>query len=196
MTTFVLATHNAGKLAELRRILGDRLGPHELVGYDGPAPVEDGDTFEANALIKARAATAHTGLPALADDSGIAVDALGGAPGIFSARYSQLAGGDKSDAANNAHLLASLEGVTDRTARFVCVAALADGGFEHLARGEWPGRVLTAPVGDNGHGYDPVFAGEGEQRSSAQMTMDEKNAVSHRARAFGQLVAFLRRRYG
>ena len=102
MTTFVLATHNAGKLAELRRILGDRLGPHELVGYDGPAPVEDGDTFEANALIKARAATAHTGLPALADDSGIAVDALGGAPGIFSARYSQLAGGDKSDAANNA----------------------------------------------------------------------------------------------
>ncbi|TPX00485.1 non-canonical purine NTP pyrophosphatase, partial [Schumannella luteola] len=83
----VLATHNAHKVEELRRILGDRLGEHELVGYDGPEPVEDGDTFAANALIKARAAAEHTGLPAIADDSGIAVDALGGAPGIHSARY-------------------------------------------------------------------------------------------------------------
>jgi XTP/dITP diphosphohydrolase len=196
VTTFVLATHNAGKVAELRRILGDRLGPHELVGYDGPAPVEDGDTFEANALIKARAATAFTGLPALADDSGIAVDALGGAPGIFSARYAELAGGVKSDADNNRLLLANLEGVADRRAQFVCVAALADGDIEHVERGIWPGTVLTTPVGANGHGYDPVFRGEGEDRSSAEMTMDEKNAVSHRARAFGQLIEVLRRRYG
>lgn len=192
MTTFVLATHNAGKVAELRRLLGDRLGPHELIGYDGPEPVEDGGTFEANALIKARAATAFTGLPALADDSGIAVDALGGAPGVDSAHYS----GSRDADANNAALLSALEGVADRSARFVCVAALADGGFEHLERGEWPGRVLTAPVGEHGHGYDPVFAGEGDARSSAQLTMDEKNAVSHRARAFGQLVEFLRHRYG
>ena len=195
MTTFVLATHNAGKVAELRRILGERLGPHELIGYDGPAPVEDGDTFEANALIKARAATAFTGLPALADDSGIAVDALGGAPGIFSARYAEMAGGAKSDTDNNRLLLANLEGIEDRRAQFVCVAALADGDVEETERGVWAGRVLTAPIGENGHGYDPIFAGDGDDRSSAQLTMDEKNAVSHRARAFGQLVVLLRRRY-
>jgi XTP/dITP diphosphohydrolase len=192
MTTFVLATHNAHKVEELRRILGDRLGPHELVGYEGPEPVEDGDTFEANALIKARAATAFTGLPAIADDSGIAVAALGGAPGIHSARYA----GTRDDRDNYRLLLANLEGVADRRADFVCAAALADGGFEHTERGVWPGRVLTAPSGEHGFGYDPVFQPEGEERSSAELTPDEKNAVSHRARAFGQLVVLLRRRYG
>lgn len=192
MTTFVLATHNAHKVEELRRILGDRLGPHELVGYDGPEPVEDGDSFEANALLKARAAHEHTGLPALADDSGIVVDALGGEPGIRSARYA----GTRDDGDNLRLLLRNLEGRDDRAARFVCAAALVDTRFEHVALGEWPGTVLRAPAGVNGFGYDPVFRPDGETRSSAELTPAEKDALSHRARAFGRLVALLRHRYG
>jgi XTP/dITP diphosphohydrolase len=192
VTTFVLATHNAHKVDELRRILGARLGPHELVGYDGPEPVEDGDTFAENALIKARAAAVHTGLPAIADDSGISVAALGGAPGIHSARYA----GTRIDADNVAHLLAELHGVTDRTATFDCAAALVDGEFEHVELGVWPGTVLEAPEGENGFGYDPVFRPDGLDGSSALLTADEKNAISHRARAFGKLVDVLRERYG
>ncbi len=192
MTTFVLATHNAHKVGELRRILGERLGSHELVGYDGPEPVEDGDTFEANALIKARAANANTGLPAVADDSGIAVRALGGAPGIHSARYA----GTRSDVDNYTLLLANLEGETDRAAEFVCAAALVDGDRELVVRGVWPGEVLEAPSGAHGFGYDPVFRPEGVATSSAELTPDEKNAISHRARAFGALVEELRAIYG
>lgn len=192
MTTFVLATHNAHKVEELRRILGERLGEHELVGYDGPEPVEDGDTFEANALIKARAANAHTGLPAIADDSGIAVRALGGAPGIHSARYA----GTRSDVDNYTKLLRELEGVDDRAADFVCAAALVDGERELTVLGVWPGEVLTAPSGAHGFGYDPVFRPEGVATSSAELTPDEKNAISHRSRAFGQLVVRLRELYG
>jgi len=196
VTTFVLATYNAHKVAELRRILGDRLGPHELVGYDGPAAVEDGETFEANALLKARAAHAHTGQPALADDSGIVVEALDGAPGIDSAHYS----GARDDVANLQLLLQNLQGVTDRRATFVCAAALVDGspesGGEYTVRGEWPGEVLTEPAGANGFGYDPIFRPEGETRSSAELTPAEKDADSHRARAFIALTEELRRRYG
>lgn len=192
MTTFVLATHNAHKVEELRRILGARLGPHELVAYDGPEPVEDGTTFAENALIKARAAAAHTGLPALADDSGISVAALGGAPGIHSARYA----GTRVDADNVAHLLANLQGVTDRAATFECAAALVDGDDEHVELGVWPGWVLEAPEGEHGFGYDPVFRPDGLEHASATLTADEKNAISHRARAFGALVEELRRRYG
>lgn len=192
MTTFVLATHNAHKVEELRRILGERLGEHELVGYDGPEPVEDGDSFEANALIKARAANAHTGLPAIADDSGIAVRALGGAPGIHSARYA----GTRSDVDNYTKLLRELEGVEDRAADFVCAAALVDGERELTVLGVWPGEVLTAPSGAHGFGYDPVFRPEGVATSSAELTPDEKNAISHRSRAFGQLVVRLRELYG
>ncbi len=192
MTRFVLATHNAHKVEELRRILGERLGPHELVAYDGPEPVEDGDTFAANALIKARAAAAHTGLPALADDSGISVVALGGAPGIHSARYA----GTRVDSDNTAKLLADLDGVTDRRATFDCAAALVDGDFEHVELGVWPGTVLEAPEGENGFGYDPVFRPDGSPGASALLTADEKNAISHRARAFGQMVEVLRSRFG
>ncbi|RQP09304.1 MAG: RdgB/HAM1 family non-canonical purine NTP pyrophosphatase [Microbacteriaceae bacterium] len=192
MTTFVLATHNAHKVGELRRILGERLGPHELIGYDGPEPVEDGDTFEANALIKARAANAHTGQPAIADDSGISVRALGGAPGIHSARYA----GTRSDVDNYTLLLENLKGEADRAAEFVCAAALVDGDREIVVRGVWPGEVLEAPSGAHGFGYDPVFKPEGVATSSAELTPDEKNAISHRARAFGQLVEELRRIYG
>jgi XTP/dITP diphosphohydrolase len=192
VTTFVLATHNAHKVEELRRILGERLGGHELVGYDGPEPVEDGDTFEANALIKARAAYAHTGLPSIADDSGIAVRALGGAPGIRSARYAGT--GDSAD--NNALLLKNLEGATDRAADFVCVAALVDDETEIVVRGTWPGRVLEQPSGANGFGYDPIFQPDGVEVAAAELTPDEKNAISHRARAFGELVAKLRELHG
>jgi XTP/dITP diphosphohydrolase len=187
VTTFVLATHNAHKVDELRRILGDRLGPHELVGYDGPAPVEDGDTFEANALIKARAAHAHTGLPALADDSGIAVAALGGAPGIDSAHYS----GQRDDGANLRRLLADLEGVTDRAATFVCAAALVDADGEHTVRGEWPGEVLTQPAGEGGFGYDPIFVPAGDGRTMAELTDAEKDAISHRGNAARALADWL-----
>jgi len=192
MTTFVLATHNAHKVEELRRILGERLGPHELVGYDGPEPVEDGDTFEANALIKARAAYAHTGLPSIADDSGISVRALGGAPGIHSARYA----GTRDDVDNYTLLLKNLDGVTDRAADFMCAAALVDGDTELTVLGVWPGEVLEAPSGAHGFGYDPVFRPDGIATSSAELTADEKNAISHRSRAFGALVEQLRELYG
>ncbi len=192
MTTFVLATHNAHKVDELRRILGARLGPHELVAYDGPEPVEDGETFAENALIKARAAAASTGLAAIADDSGISVPALGGAPGIHSARYA----GTRVDADNVAFLLENLRGVADRAATFECAAALVDGEFEHVEVGVWPGSVLESPAGSGGFGYDPVFRPEGLEIASAQLTPDEKNAQSHRARAFGALVEVLRARYG
>ena len=204
MTTFVLATHNAHKVEELRRILGDRLGHHQLVGYDGPEPVEDADTFEGNALIKARAAAVFTGLPAIADDSGIAVDALGGAPGIHSARYALLANGTPRDDGDNLRLLlTNMQGVADRAAQFICAAALVDvaavdagSPFEHTERGTWPGSVLEAPAGSGGFGYDPIFRPDGLAVSSAELTADEKNAQSHRARAFGLLVAVLRARYG
>jgi XTP/dITP diphosphohydrolase len=192
VTRFVLATHNAHKVEELRRILGARLGPHELVAYDGPEPVEDGETFAENALIKARAAAAYTGLPALADDSGISVAALGGAPGIHSARYA----GTRVDTDNVTRLLADLKGVIDRRAEFDCAAALVDGDYEHVELGVWPGWVLEAPEGDNGFGYDPVFRPEGLAGASALLTADEKNAISHRARAFGALVDVIRQRFG
>ncbi len=204
MTTFVLATHNAHKVDELRRILGERLGHHQLIGYDGPEPVEDAETFEGNALIKARAAAVFTGLPAIADDSGIAVDALGGAPGIHSARYAQLLTGSCRDDGDNLRLLlANLQGVVDRAAQFVCAAALVDvaavdagSPFEHTERGTWPGSVLEAPAGGGGFGYDPIFRPDGLDVSSAQLTADEKNAQSHRAIAFGLLITKLRKRYG
>lgn len=192
MTVFVLATHNAHKVEELRRILGSRLGPHSLVAYDGPEPVEDASTFEGNALIKARAAATFTGLPAIADDSGICVDALGGAPGIHSARYA----GTRDDGDNVQLLLTNMTGRTDRAAQFVCVAAFVDGTFEHTERGTWAGTVLSAPTGVGGFGYDPVFRPDGLAISAAELTPDEKNAQSHRALAFGALVTLLRRRYG
>ncbi|KIU02779.1 non-canonical purine NTP pyrophosphatase [Frigoribacterium sp. MEB024] len=196
MTRVVIATHNQGKVAELRLLLAETAPGVELVAYDGPEPVEDGDTFAANALIKARAAARHTGLPALADDSGISAAALGGAPGIHSARYA----GTRDADDNIDKLLTELDGADDRSAWFSCAAALVvpspagTGGpdgppeasewVEHVEYGEWHGEVLEARVGSNGHGYDPVFRPEGESRSAAELTADEKNAVSHRARAF------------
>ncbi|WP_207453348.1 RdgB/HAM1 family non-canonical purine NTP pyrophosphatase [Desertivibrio insolitus] len=176
----VLATHNAHKVEELRRILGAVLPDIEVVGYDGPEPVEDGDSFAANALIKARAAAEHTGLPAIADDSGVCVDALGGAPGIHSARYA----GTRDDGDNLRLLLKNLEGETNRAGHFECAAALVVGDVEHVEAGIWTGEILTEPAGTNGFGYDPIFRPTGYDVSAAELTPEEKNAVSHRARAF------------
>lgn len=186
----VLATHNAHKVVELRKILGEQLAGMELVGYDGPEPVEDGDTFEANALIKARAASAHTGLPAIADDSGISVYALGGAPGVHSARYA----GTRDDADNYRLLLKNLGESTNRDADFMCAAAFVDGDFEHVELGVWPGTVLLEPVGSGGFGYDPIFRPAGLAVASAELTAEEKNAISHRSRAFAALMPVVRGR--
>lgn len=190
--TLVLATHNAHKVAELRRILGPQLEGIELIGYDGPEPVEDGDSFEANALIKARAAAAHTGLPAIADDSGICVAALGGAPGIHSARYA----GTRDDTDNYRLLLTNLGDSENRDADFCCAAAFVevgqDGSVEFAELGVWPGTILREPVGSGGFGYDPIFRPRGLEVASAQLSADEKNAISHRSRAFAALMPKVR----
>ncbi|MCA0346708.1 MAG: non-canonical purine NTP pyrophosphatase [Actinobacteria bacterium] len=202
MTQVVLASHNAHKLEELRRVLAPLVPGIELIGYDGPEPVESGVTFEENALLKARAAAAHTGLPAIADDSGISVDVLGGCPGIFSARWG---GPERSDSGNVDLLLWQLSDLADehRGAAFMCAAALAlppgasgsgDDGDEVSVLAAWRGSVLRAPAGEGGFGYDPVFLPEGETRSAAQMTAEEKDAVSHRRRAFTELSKELLRR--
>jgi len=196
MARVVLATHNPHKVEEFQAIVAAVRPDLEVVGYDGPEPVEDGVTFAANALIKARAAAAHTGLPALADDSGIAVDVLGGSPGVFSAYW---AGHKKDSTANLELLLDQLSDVADphRTAQFVSVIALArPDGAEDSVEGRWPGRLATAPAGPGGFGYDPIFIPDGqragEERTVGEWTAAEKNAQSHRARAFGHLVPLLR----
>ncbi|WP_404442202.1 RdgB/HAM1 family non-canonical purine NTP pyrophosphatase [Microbacterium marinum] len=188
----VLATHNAHKVEEFGAIVAATRPDLEVIGYDGPEPVEDGVTFAANALIKARAAAAHTGLPAMADDSGISVDVLGGSPGVFSAYW---AGHRKDGVANYELLLDQLSDIADphRDAQFVSTIALVvPGGAEHVVEGVWPGRLATVPAGANGFGYDPVFLpDDGEGRSAAELTPEEKNALSHRARAFQSLIPLL-----
>lgn len=198
----VLATHNAHKVGELRAILAPvlpGLDPASVVGardVDAPEPVEDGVTFTENALIKARALAAFTGLPAVADDSGLSVDVLGGAPGIFSARW---AGRHGDDAANLALLLAQLADIAapHRSARFVCAAALVTpDGFEHVETGTLEGVLATEPRGAGGFGYDPILVPVGETRSCAELTPEEKNAISHRGTAFRALVPTLVRVLG
>ncbi|MBO0900881.1 RdgB/HAM1 family non-canonical purine NTP pyrophosphatase [Cellulomonas sp. zg-ZUI22] len=193
----VLATHNAHKVAELRAILAPvlpGLDPAAVLGardVHAPEPVEDGLTFEANALLKARALAAATGLPAVADDSGLSVDVLGGAPGIFSARW---AGRHGDDAANLALLLAQLSDIAPahRGARFVCAAALVTpDGTEHVEVGTLEGTLATAPRGAYGFGYDPVLVPHGETRTCAELTPAEKNVISHRGQAFRALVPHL-----
>ena len=188
----VLATHNEHKVGELRSILlASGLLPElldtDVVGakaFGVPEPVEDGLTFAANALIKARALAAATGLPALADDSGLAVDVLGGAPGIFSARW---AGGHGDDLANLTLLLAQLTDVAPqhRSARFVCAAALVTpDGQEFVELGTLEGTLLTEPRGTGGFGYDPILLPLGYDRACAELEPHEKNAISHRGNAF------------
>ena len=182
--TLLIATRNAHKLDEIRAILA-RPGL-TLIGvaeYGAPLDevVEDADTFAGNALKKARALCAATGLWTLADDSGLEVAALGGAPGVFSARY---AGEGADDAANNRRLLGELAGVADRRARFRCVLALAaPDGSAWTAEGRCEGRLAHAPSGTGGFGYDPLFHPDGEHRSFAELPPAEKNRLSHRARA-------------
>ena len=184
----VLATGNRGKLAELSALLADE--PVELVTQDElgvSAADETGSTFVENAIIKARHAAAVTGLPALADDSGLAVDALAGLPGVRSARY---AGPTASDTDNVRRLLDALDGVEQRDACFLCVTVLlrhADDPAPIIAQGEWHGRIATQALGDGGFGYDPVFVPRASTSTAAAMPAAEKNKVSHRGRALAAL---------
>ncbi len=193
MSRVVLATRNAGKVEELRRILA----PYgvELVGLDEVAPYEPGPEtapdFAGNALAKAREAVAATGLPAVADDSGLAVDALNGMPGVLSARW---AGRHGDDRANLSLLLAQMADVPDdrRGGGFVCAAAYAlPDGREHVVTGELRGTVVRAPRGTGGFGYDPVLLPEGSTRTTAELADAEKDAISHRGRAFRALAPLL-----
>jgi XTP/dITP diphosphohydrolase len=190
----LLATRNAGKLVELRR-LSEGAGV-EVLGLadvaEFPEAPETGATFAENALAKARDAAAATGLPAVADDSGLAVDALNGMPGVLSARWS---GRHGDDLANLNLLLGQLGDVPDerRGGAFVCAAALVvPGGEETVVHGEWRGTIVRAPRGENGFGYDPIFVPEGEERTSAELSPAEKDAASHRGLAFRALLPYLK----
>lgn len=192
MRKIVLATANPGKLRELQAVLAGldfEIVPQSAFGV--PEAEETGLTFIENALLKARNAALYTGLPALADDSGLAVDALGGVPGIYSARY---AGAGAGDRANIGKLLAELDGVPAerRTARFVCVLALLHHPADPtplICQGSWEGTILTEPRGEGGFGYDPIFFVPGEQRTAAELEPAVKNQISHR----GQALVLLRR---
>jgi XTP/dITP diphosphohydrolase len=184
----VLASHNAGKLKELQAMLGDAVQLRSIGEFSQVEPEETGLSFVENAILKARNAARISGLPALADDSGLAVDFLAGAPGIYSARYAD----GQGDAANNAKLLAALKAVPEaqRGAQFVCVLALvrhADDPLPILCEGLWHGRILHTASGDHGFGYDPLFWVPERNCSSAELGPSEKNLLSHRARAMSIL---------
>ena len=194
ITRLVLASNNAGKLREFRRLLeplGYEVIPQAELGVS--AADEPHVTFIENALAKARQASVHTGLPALADDSGICVDALGGAPGVLSARY---AGEPASDARNNAALVAALAGVADRRAHYYCVLVLvrrADDPQPIVAEGIWHGTVIDTPRGSGGFGYDPQFEDAASGMTGAELPLARKNEVSHRGQAMRSLIARLAR---
>jgi len=199
MTRIVLATRNGHKVREVQTILADLIAELdlEIVGMgefpDVPDVVETGVTFAQNATLKAVAAAKATGLPALADDSGLAVNVLGGAPGVFSARW---AGTHGQDRANLELLLGQLYDVPDeqRSAAFVCVAAIAlPNGTVVLRQGQMPGMLAREPRGDNGFGYDPILVVDGDSRTAAELTFEEKNVISHRGKAFRALSADLRK---
>lgn len=197
MNKVVLASNNPGKLAEFSAILepaGIQMIPQGQLGV--PEADEPFITFVENALAKARHASRLTGLPALSDDSGLSVAALNGAPGVFSARYAALSGGEKSDEANNRHLLQQLSGKTDRSACYVAVLVYlrhADDPRPIIAQGEWQGRIATQAAGTNGFGYDPYFYLPTHGKTVAQMQAAEKNALSHRAQALRELLRVLHR---
>ena len=200
--TVVLATRNAAKLRELARILGAEDGAHDrgtqirLAGLDefpgAPDVPETGATFEENALLKARAIADYTGLPAVADDSGLCVDALNGMPGVLSARW---AGGHGDDKANLELVLAQVADVPGARlgARFVCAAALVTDSGEWVVTGQVEGRLVRAPRGSGGFGYDPIFLPDGFDQTTAEMTAEAKDAISHRGRAFRALTPFISR---
>lgn len=199
MSRLLVASRNQKKLAELRRVLdGAGIAGLSLVSLDDVPPFDEapetGATFEENALAKARDGYAATGLPTVADDSGLEVAALNGMPGVLSARWSGVHG---NDVANYQLLLAQLADVPDerRSAAFVSACALVYGPTDAdsvLVRGQWPGTIVREPRGDGGFGYDPVFVPDGETRSAAQLSPAEKDAASHRGRALALLVPALR----
>ena len=182
-----LATGNHHKIEEVSSILGGDLV--ELVGYSGEEPIENGETFYENALIKARAAYLATGLPTIADDSGLAVEVMGGSPGIFSARWS----GDKDDSKNRELLLAQMADMDSRAASFVCSIALVSEEGEYGFTGVWQGELSRESRGAGGFGYDPIFIPAGFEITAAEMPAEVKNSMSHRFLALSQLAEFLRR---
>jgi XTP/dITP diphosphohydrolase len=194
----LLASRNAKKLIELRRILAP-LVDVEVIGLDDlpsfPDVPETGATFEENALIKARDAFAHTGLPTVADDSGLAVDALNGMPGVLSARWAGVA---KNDEANVRLVLEQVTDVPDDRlgAAFVCAVALIVDGREQVVEGRMPGHLVRQPRGTGGFGYDPIFVADGHRRTSAELTPAEKDEVSHRGRALRQLAPLIQAELG
>ncbi len=198
-TQVFLASRNAKKLLEMRRILVDLVPDVEVLGLDDVAPydepAETEPTFEGNALLKAHAGVEATGLPSIADDSGLCVDALNGMPGVLSARWS---GSGKDDAANNTLLLEQLADVPDerRGAHFTCAVAFAypigaGGVAEHVVHGEMPGRVIRETRGDGGFGYDVLFVAEGGDRTSAELSVAEKDAISHRGKAIREIAPYV-----
>src|SRR5687767_1764012 len=202
MTKLLLATRNEKKLQELERILDKALGPRaiELVGLgdvpEYPEAPEKGLTFAENALMKAREGVKYTGLPTVGDDSGLAVDALNGMPGVFSARWSGKHGDDK---ANLDLVLAQISDVDDefRGAAFVCAVALVlPGGKEHLVHGKMPGRLIRAPRGEGGFGYDPIFVADGHTKTSAELDPAAKDAISHRGQALRALAGVVAKSLG
>ena len=192
MQRLVLASNNAGKVREFSALLsplGFDVVPQGELGI--PEAEEPFATFVENALAKARHASRLAGMPALADDSGICVDALDGAPGVYSARYAQMVGKPKTDAANNAHLISQLAGKLNRHAHYYCVLVLvrhADDPCPIIAEGTWAGEVVDAPRGTGGFGYDPHFLLPKIGKTAAELTAEEKNGISHRALALQGLV--------
>jgi XTP/dITP diphosphohydrolase len=185
----VLATRNKGKIRELERIFASTLPGVKLLGTDAFPDLADvaetEDTFEGNALLKARAVSHFTNLPAIADDSGLAVDHLGGAPGIFSARYSGVHGDDQ---ANLNKVLREMDGVSNRKAQFVCAAAfVAPRGYELVLRAEMVGNLIDAPRGEKGFGYDPIFIPIGFNQTTGEMDPELKDSISHRGKAMREL---------
>ena len=186
----VLATHNAHKVKEVAAILEPLVPGLELLGYEGPEPIEDGSSFLENSLIKARAAFLHTGMTSIADDSGLAIEIMGGSPGIFSARWS----GQKDDEKNRNLVLAQLRDVPagNRAASFVCTISLVGESGEVSFTGVLPGHIKASASGTNGFGYDPIFIPEGFEVSSAELEPEVKNSISHRSMALSQLASYLR----
>ena len=186
----VLATHNAHKVKEVAAILEPMVPGLELLGYEGPEPIEDGISFLENSLIKARAAFLHTGITSIADDSGLAIEIMGGSPGIFSAGWS----GERDDEKNRNLVLAQLRDVPEgnRAASFVCTISLVGESGEVSFTGVLPGHIAAAASGANGFGYDPIFIPQGFEVSSADLEPEVKNSISHRSMALSQLASYLR----
>ena len=189
----VLATRNKGKIRELARIFAHELPEVELLGTDNFPELADvdetEDSFEGNALLKAVAVSRFTKLPAIADDSGLAVDHLKGAPGIYSARYSGVHGDDE---ANLQKVLREMEGIANRRAQFVCAAAfVAPNGYQKILRAEMVGELISQPRGTNGFGYDPIFVPEGFAQTTGEMAPDLKDSISHRGKAMRELAQII-----